>query len=330
MRRFEYQRASDIAESVRLAGQPGTRLLGGGTNLVDLMKCGVERPATLLDITRVNGLDQIYVDSSRMLIGSLARMSAVADHPQVQRLAPAISESLWQAASAQIRNMATLSGNVLQKTRCSYFRDATGNAQCNKRSPGSGCAALRGINRNHAVLGTSESCIAVYPGDFAVALAAFDGQIHIQGQQLRVVRAEDFFRAPGSTPDVENDLKAGEVITAIEIPVTPALQSSHYLKVRDRASYEFAAASAAAGVELENDGQTIKEVRIALGGVATKPWRLRDVEISLIGQHFTEPVIRQAAMRATDGAQVYEHNAYKIALIPRVVTRALLQARRSA
>lgn len=330
MRSFEYQRASDVASAIQLGGLAGARFLAGGTTLVDLMKCNVERPATLVDITRLPGLDRIDIGASWIRIGSLVRMSAVADHPGIKAVAPALSESLWRAASAQIRNMATMGGNLLQRTRCPYFRDVAGNAQCNKRVPGSGCAALGGINRNHAVLGGSQSCIAVYPGDFAVALVAFDGLIHIEGRKTRVVRADEFFKTPGISPHIENSLEAGDFITAIEIPVTRALRYSHYLKVRDRASYEFAAASAAAGVALEDDGRTIKEVRIALGGVATKPWRVRAVEAALVGKPFTEDVIRQAASRAADGARPQEHNAYKITLIPRVVARALLEARRLA
>ncbi|ARP82990.1 FAD-binding molybdopterin dehydrogenase [Bordetella genomosp. 8] len=329
MRSFEYVRAADVAGAAALKDR-GARVLAGGTTLVDLMKCNVERPASLVDITRITGLDYIEAGDEWIRIGSLARMSAVADHPGIKAAAPVLAESLARAASAQIRNMATMGGNLLQRTRCPYFRDVAGASPCNKRVPGSGCAALDGVNRNHAVLGGSEACIAVYPGDFATALAAFDGRIRIQGGKERVVVADEFFKTPGGTPDIENSLMPGEIITAIEIPVTAALRYSHYLKVRDRASYEFAAASAAVGVELESDGTTIKDVRVALGGVATKPWRARGVEAELAGKPFTESVIRAAANRATEGAVARQHNTYKITLLPRVVTRALLEARRVA
>ncbi|SAI74489.1 xanthine dehydrogenase [Bordetella ansorpii] len=329
MQSFDYTRAPDVAGAAAL-NEGGARVLAGGTTLVDLMKLNVERPARLVDITRITGLDHIEVGNDWIRIGSLARMSAVADHPQIKSTAPVVAESLARAASAQIRNMASMGGNLLQRTRCPYFRDVAAAAPCNKRVPGSGCAAQDGINRNHAVLGGSKACIAVYPGDFATALAAFDGRIRIQGDRERVVVANEFFRTPGETPNIENSLQHGEIITAIEIPVTAALRNSHYLKVRDRASYEFAAASAAVGVELESDGETIKDVRVALGGVATKPWRARAVEAELAGKPFTESVIRTAASRATKGAVARQHNMYKITLIPRVVTRALLEARRVA
>ncbi|MGF6545792.1 FAD binding domain-containing protein [Paraburkholderia youngii] len=330
MRSFAYHRASGVASAIQLGSTDETRFLAGGTNLVDLMKCNVERPATLVDVTALPGLDQVDVGPARIRIGSLARMSTVADHPDLKATAPAVSESLWRAASAQIRNMATMGGNLLQRTRCPYFRDESGNVSCNKRNPGSGCAALSGVNRNHAVLGGSEFCIATYPGDFATALVAFDGLIHVRGRDSRVVKANDFFRSPGSTPHIENDLTVGEFITAIELPVTQSLRASHYLKVRDRSSYEFAAASAAAGLELEKDGRTIKDARIALGGVGTKPWRVRVVEAELIGKPCTEDVIRRAANHGAEGAHPLPQNAFKVTLIPRVIARALIEAVRLA
>ncbi|VVO81834.1 Putative xanthine dehydrogenase YagS FAD-binding subunit [Pseudomonas fluorescens] len=324
MRAFDYVRASDISTALQDVGLPETRFLAGGTTILDLMKCGVERPARLIDISYLQGLNDITVGAQQIHIGALAKMSHVAADTQIQSQAPALSEALWRAASAQIRNMASIGGNLLQRTRCTYFRDPAAYPECNKRNPGSGCAALNGINRNHAVLGGSDACIAVYPGDLAVALVAFDATVLIRGETDRRVTADDFYRLPGSRPDIEHDLSTGEMIVGVEVPVVPALKRSHYLKVRDRASYEFAAASAAVGIELEDDGHTIKDVRIALGGVGTKPWRARQVEQALIGKPFTEKVLRDASRHAVDGAQAREHNGFKIVLAPRVVARALM------
>lgn len=325
MRAFDYGRASDLADAIGQGAVPETRFLAGGTTLLDLMRCGVERPARLVDIGRLGGLDGIEIGDDVIRIGGLARMSCVADHPGIRQSAPALSESLLLAASPQIRNMATLAGNLLQRTRCTYFRDVAGNAHCNKRLSGSGCAAIGGVHRNHAILGGSEACIATYPGDLAVALVAFDAMLRIEGPRPRIVRVEDFIQLPGDHPDVENDLASGEVITAIEVPVTTALRRSHYLKVRDRASYEFAAASAAVGLDLAPDGRTIREARVALGGVATKPWRARSVEAALQGLPFDEATVRRAAELAVEGAKSLHHNAYKTVLAPRVVARALLE-----
>jgi CO/xanthine dehydrogenase FAD-binding subunit len=326
MRTFDYVRAEDMSTALREGGQPDTRFLAGGTTLLDLMKCGVEQPARIVDITRVNGLNQIEVDQSSIRIGGLAKMSRVADDARVKAVAPAVSEALWRAASPQLRNMATIGGNLMQRTRCSYFRDPVAYSDCNKREPGSGCAAMAGVNRNHAVLGTSEACIAIYPGDLGVSLVAFDAKLHIQGAQTRVISADEFFRLPGDRPDIDNDLAPGEIIVGIEIPVSAALKRSHYLKVRDRSSYEFAAASAAVGLELEADGKTIREGRVALGGIATKPWRVRAVERALAGRPLRESVLREASALATEGARSREHNAHKITLAPKVVARALMAA----
>ncbi|RMQ50423.1 Molybdopterin dehydrogenase FAD-binding protein [Pseudomonas cichorii] len=326
MRAFDYIRASDVANARQEVVLPETRFLAGGTTLLDLMKCGVERPARLVDISHLQGLNAISVGARDIHIGASAKMSHVAANPRVQTQAPVLSEALWRAASPQLRNMASIGGNLMQRTRCTYFRDPDAYPECNKRNPGSGCAALNGINRNHAVLGTSDECIAIYPGDFAVALVAFDARVLISGANERQVLAEDFYRLPGARPDIEHDLAAGEMIIGVEVPVIAALKRSHYLKVRDRASYEFAAASAAVGVELEDDGKTIKDVRIAMGGVGTKPWRARAVEQALIGRTFTEKAIREAARLSVSGAQAREHNGFKIVLAPRVVARALMTA----
>lgn len=324
MKAFDYVRATDVAHARQQASQPDTRFLAGGTTLLDLMKCSVERPSRLVDVTHLQGLSEIEVSTGQIDIGALAKMSHVAAHARIQQQAPVISEALWRAASPQLRNMASIGGNLMQRTRCTYFRDPAAYPQCNKRVPGSGCAALEGINRNHAVLGTSADCIAIYPGDLAVALVAFDAHILIAGETRREVLADDFYRLPGTRPDVEHDLTPGEMIVGIRIAQSAALKRSHYLKVRDRASYEFAAASAAVGIEFEDDGRTLKVVRIAMGGVGTKPWRARGVEQALVGKALREDVIREAAMLAVQGAQARVHNGFKITLAPRVVARALM------
>ncbi|ESY54931.1 MULTISPECIES: xanthine dehydrogenase family protein subunit M [unclassified Mesorhizobium] len=324
MRPFEYLRAKDAATAIAEAAKPETRFLAGGTTLVDLMKLNVERPARVVDITRLSGLDTIQVSADAIRIGALAKMSKVADHADIKQAAPVLSESLWRAASAQLRNMASIGGNLMQRTRCTYFRDPGAYSNCNKRNPGSGCAALDGVNRNHAVLGTSDACIAIYPGDFAVSLVAFDATVIIRGASERKIPADEFFLLPGDTAHLEHNLSPGEMIVGIEIPRSAALERSHYLKVRDRASYEFAAASAAVGIELEADGKTIREVRIAVGGLATKPWRLRAVENSLKGKTLDEATLRSASSAAGDGAKSSGHNAFKIELAPKVVARALM------
>ena len=326
MRAFNYIRPDDLTMARNEVRVDQTQFLAGGTTLLDLMKCGVERPERLVDITHLEGLSDIAVGAERIRIGTLAKMSQVAADTRIQDQAPVLSEALWRAASPQLRNMASIGGNLMQRTRCSYFRDPAAYPECNKRTPGSGCAALKGINRNHAVLGGSDACIAVYPGDLAVALVAFDAQVLIRGDSERSVAIDGFYRLPGDRPDIEHDLASGEMIVGVEVPLVPALKHSHYLKVRDRASYEFAAASAAVGLEFEADGRTLRDVRIALGGVGTKPWRARAVEQALIGKPFTESVLREAAAQVMDGAQAREHNGFKIILAPRVVARALMTA----
>lgn len=326
MRDFSYIRATSAEDARHAALQAGAMLLAGGTTLLDLAKCGVSEPEHLVDISHLQGLGGIAVDERQAVIGALARMSAVADHPSIVAAFPAVSQSLSLAASAQLRNMATIGGNLLQRTRCPYFRDPATFPACNKRAPGSGCSALGGVTRNHAVLGTSEHCIASYPGDLAVALVAFDATVELASDGgSRHVTLETFFLEPGETPDRETVLAAGEMITGIVIPVSAAAGKSTYLKVRDRQSYEFAAASAAVGLELEADGRTVRDVRVALGGVATKPWRARAVERSLIGKPLTEDAIAAASRHAVEGAVSHGGNHYKIELAPRVVARALKQ-----
>jgi xanthine dehydrogenase YagS FAD-binding subunit len=321
MRDFAYLRAGSIDEARHEAASSGVTLLAGGTTLLDLAKCGVAEPDKVVDITRLPGLDAVTVDGNGASIGALAKMSRVADDAGIKAHFPAIAQSLSLAASAQIRNMATIGGNLLQRTRCAYFRDPATFAACNKRQPGSGCAAIGGVTRNHAVLGASEACIATYPGDLAVALLAFDAVIHL-GE--RRIAADDFFLAPGKTPHREHRLEPGEVITAVTVPASPAARRSTYLKIRDRQSYEFAAASAAVGIELDADGRTIRDLRVALGGVATKPWRAREVEDALRGRVLERETVERASRLAMAGAIDHGANRYKIDLAPRVVARAIL------
>ncbi|TJV25082.1 MAG: xanthine dehydrogenase family protein subunit M [Mesorhizobium sp.] len=322
MRDFSYVRASSVDAARQATALPGAMLLAGGTTLVDLAKCGVAEPETLVDIAHLKGLDTIEVNERGATIGALARMSHVADHAEIKSRFPAVSEALWQAASAQIRNMATIGGNLMQRTRCPYFRDPANFSACNKREPGSGCSAIGGVTRGHAVLGASDACIAMYPGDLAVALVAFDATVHLGERQMPV---DDFFLLPGTTPDREHAIEPGEMITAIEIPGSSSARRSIYLKIRDRQSYEFAAASAAVGIEFEADGRTIRDLRVALGGVATKPWRARAVEAALIGEVLEPDAVRAASLLAVEGAVDHGANHYKIELVPRVVARAILK-----
>ena len=324
MNEFSWKVAQSPEEAAALKQQSGSQLLAGGTTQLDLMKCGVFTPPQLIGITGLSGLKNLQFDDDKIMAGALVTMSTLAEHPACQQNAPAIYGSLWQAASPQIRNMATLGGNLRQRTRCAYYRDPATFTACNKRNPGSGCAAL------DAILGASDSCIAVYPGDLAVALVAFDAIVVLQNQQgeTRRIAIDDFFLLPGDTPDREHDLRDDEIIVAIEVPQTESLRHSHYLKVRDRSSYEFAAASAAAGFTLENG--VMRQVHIALGGVATKPWRVRSVEQALEGQPFNEETVFQAAERITQETQALTHNAYKVKLAPRVIARALMAAGETA
>lgn len=330
MNPFSWQTATSVTEAAANKKQPGTQLLAGGTTQLDLMKCDVFQPTRLIPVTQLTGMDTLTFGEEIITLGAMVCMSELASHQACQRQTPAIYESLWQAASPQIRNMATLGGNLCQRTRCGYYRDPHTFSNCNKRHPGSGCAALTGVNRNHAILGGSESCVAVYPGDLAVALTAFDAVVILENAQgmKRRVPIEQFYLLPGDSPDKEHDMEDDELITAIEIPQAPALKNSTYLKVRDRSSYEFAAASAAVGLVIENG--VMVDVRIALGGVATKPWRARAVEQALKGQRFDEVLISQAAEQVIAEAQPLAHNAHKIKLAPRVITRALMAAGETA
>jgi xanthine dehydrogenase YagS FAD-binding subunit len=332
MRPFIYQRATDLnAAMAALAASSGNnpptdaavQALAGGTTLIDLMKLDVMRPQALVDINPLAASwSEINLDGGNLRLGALARMSDVAAHPDVQRNYPVIAEALQLAASPQLRNMATLGGNVLQRTRCSYFRDIS-YSNCNKRNPGSGCAAMEGVNRMHAVLGTSDQCIATYPGDFAQALIALDANVEISGKSgTRSMPFAQLHKRPGNTPHVETALAPGELISGFTI--NGRWPRSVYLKARDRQSYEFALSSAAVALDVQ-DG-VVQDARLALGGVATVPWRAREAEALLKGLKFDDGLAGRVAEAAFAGAQPREHNAFKIDLGKRVVARALHKA----
>ncbi|MEV0615640.1 xanthine dehydrogenase family protein subunit M [Nonomuraea sp. NPDC050404] len=315
---FTYTKPADTRAALA-AGARGGRYIAGGTTLVDLMRETVERPGTLVDISGLP-LREVRATSDALRIGALALMSDVASHPRVRGAYPVIAQALELSASAQLRNMATIGGNILQRTRCTYFRDV--NAACNKRQRGSGCSALEGYNRAHAILGTSNSCVATHPSDLAVALAALDAVVHLRGPDgERDLALTRFLLQPGDTPDREHDLRPGELITAVEIPSHPTPLRSGYLKVRDRQSYEFALTSAA--VVLHITGGVIRDARVAAGGVGTVPWRLSAVERRLTGQRPSDRLWAQAAEVAADGARPLRHNAFKAELLQRTVERQL-------
>jgi xanthine dehydrogenase YagS FAD-binding subunit len=333
MNPFDYRRATSTEDAIKSVGARGAKFLGGGTNLIDLMKLDVERPAALIDVT---GLDLRQVDPAAnggLLIGALVRNSDLANHPQVIEKYPLLSQALLSGASPQLRNMATTGGNLLQRTRCFYFTD-TAFPACNKRAPGSGCAAIQGFNRIHAILGQSdhgpgnaETCIATNPSDMNVALAALGATIHVQGPKgKRAIPIAEFHRLPGTTPQLDTDLKPDELITGVELPTSAFAKNSWYLKVRDRQSYAFALVSVAAGLEM--DGNTIKSAGLALGGVAHKPWRSREAEQALAGAGPTRESFQKAADLALAGAKGYEHNAFKIQLAKLSIVRALTLAAR--
>lgn len=333
MRPFSYARAADLAQAVRLGKHTGSgqadapvQFLAGGTTLYDLMKLDVMVPERLVDLTPLHATHAAITSTTAGLrLGAFARMAHVAAHPSVRSDYPVLAQSLQLAASAQIRNMATLGGNVLQRTRCTYFRDPSWTA-CNKRTPGSGCAALTGFNRNHAVLGTDTSCIAQYPGDFAVALMALEAEIDLTGPQgSRRMPFASLHRAAEGQPHLETNLRPGDVITAFVIPATAWAQRSTYVKVRDRASYEFAIASAAVALEL--DGDVVRQVRIGLGGMAYRPWRAVAAEAVLTGKPLTEASADAAGRAALEGAVGHGHNDYKLELGRRTVVRALMEAK---
>lgn len=327
MRPLSYDRAIDMGMALAgLQADADAAILAGGTTLIDLMKLEVMTPRHLIDITGLEQSDPtlaaiVATPDGGVRIGALARMSDVAEHPLISNGYPVVAEALLKGASAQLRNMATIGGNLLQRTRCVYFRDVTA-PECNKRDPGSGCAARLGVHRLSAVVGASEACIATHPSDVAVALVALDAVIHLTGANgQRQITAGDFFLLPGDTPWQETALAAGELITAVELPPLPPGTRSHYLKVRDRESYEFALVSAAVAVHL-HDG-VVDWARLALGGVATKPWRVPEAERGLIGQPLSARLFAAAAEAALLDAAPLPQNAFKVTLARRALARAL-------
>lgn len=315
-----YTRAATIADALQVAGTPGNKLLGGGTNLVDLMRKGVERPARLIDISALSTMIEAANDGS-LVIGAAARNSTVAGHPLIRTHYPMLARAILAGASAQIRNMATMGGNLMQRTRCMYFNDAAG-SRCNKRVPGSGCDAIDGFNRYHAIIGGSAACIATHPSDMCVALAALDARIHIASPAgSRIVALTEFHQLPGDHPHIETSLAPGDVIVAIELPPSPVAAQSTYRKVRDRASYAFALVSVAAGLTLR-DG-SVEDVRIAFGGVAPKPWRAHRAEAALRGTPFTPDAVAAAVASEFAEARLLAGNAFKLELAKRTA-RAVL------
>ncbi len=324
MHAIDYERALDPAHALRLAQAADTRFIGGGTNLLDLMKGGVERPLRLVDITRVGLADITELPGGGLRIGALARNSDTANHALVRSRYPLLSQALLAGASPQLRNMATMGGNLMQRPRCPYFVD-TAFDMCNKRLPGSGCAAREGVNRMHAILGASQACIAVNPSDMSVALAALDATVQVAGPRGgRSVPIGDFHRLPGAQPQAETTLAPGELITAVDLPPPAFARHAHYLKVRDRSSYAFALVSVAAALDIA-DG-VVRQARIALGGVAHKPWRVPAAEALLAGHRLDEARSREAAALLVRGAQGFKDNRFKIDLAQRATVSALRRA----
>jgi xanthine dehydrogenase YagS FAD-binding subunit len=322
MNPFAYHRVSNTEEAIRaISGPDHPRFLAGGTNLVDLMKDQVQKPTSLIDINRLPLKTIEPLPDGGLRLGALARNSDTANNALVRRMYPMLSQAILSGASPQLRNMATNGGNLLQRTRCYYFMDV-GFAECNKRNPGSGCGAIQGVNRGHAILGASEQCIATHPSDMCVALVALDARIRVRGQAgERVIPIAEFHRLPGDTPQIDTNVRSDELILSIDLPPSQFSQHSYYLKVRDRASYEFALVSVAAALEME--GNTIRSSRIALGGVAHKPWRCVEAEDELVGNDATTPTFERAADLALKDAKPYRYNEFKIELARRSVARAL-------
>ncbi|CAN7741930.1 FAD binding domain-containing protein [Variovorax sp. LjRoot178] len=325
MHPFSLERPRDLSAALALRAQAGrndapAEYIAGGTDMVQLLQENVRRPDRLVSLAGL--LDnRIELTTQGLRLGAAATMAEVAAHPEVAVQFPVIAEALLNSASPQVRNQATMGGNLLQRTRCPYFRD-TGYSACNKRTPGSGCAAIDGENRWHAVLGGGEHCIAAHASDLAVALVALDAVVQVRGRQgERTLALTELHRLPGTTPHLETVLQPSEVITAIVVPAHPVARRSHYLKIRDRASFEFAVVSAAVALELQGDGR-IRQARVALGGVGTKPWRLPRVEAALAGSSLAPEALRQAASIAAQGAQGRGHNDFKIELMQRAIVRA--------
>lgn len=324
MNQFQYVRPTKLQAALdAVAKDPSAKFIAGGTNLVDLMKRGVMTPPKLVDINRLD-LRKIERQNNGLRIGALALNSTVAEDRQVRERHPLLALALNAGASPQLRNMATVGGNMLQRTRCTYFYDLT--MPCNKRQPGSGCGALEGINRMHAIFGFSDKCIAVHPSDMSVALVALDATVQVSGPKgSRSIPFADFHRLPGDNPEKDTNLEPGELITAVDVPDGPFTRHVHYQKVRERASYAFALLSVAAALDIDATN-TIKAARLAMGGVAHKPWRLTAAEQLLVGQPATEATFRQAAAVAMQGAKAFKHNAYKLKLGPNAIVQALKTA----
>lgn len=326
MNNFQYSRAIDIVDAIRQrAADPAAKFIAGGTNIIDLMKYNVEHPGRLIDISHLPLRTVERRADGSLMIGALVPNTDLAYHPLVEKNYPMLSSAILAGASQQLRNMASAGGNLLQRTRCFYFYDVT--MPCNKRAPGSGCGALDGVNRINAILGTSDACIATHPSDMCVALAALEAKVHVTGPAgNRAIAFGDFHRLPGNTPERDTNLEPEEIITAIELPARGFAAHHSYLKIRDRLSYAFALVSAAAGLELE--GGRIKEARLALGGVAHKPWRVAEAEATMRGQPAEEATFARAADALLRGAKAFSHNGFKIELARRTAIRALTQAAR--
>ena len=323
---FQFARAGNIADALRqMSADDGAKFIAGGTNLVDLLKMDVEHPSKLIDVSKLP-LDKVEeTDGGGLRIGALVRNSQLAYHPLVQRRYPVLSSALLAGASQQLRNMATVGGNLVQRTRCAYFYDIA--TPCNKREPGTGCSAIGGFNRMNAILGASDACIAVHPSDMCVALAVLEAKIHVASSHgERVIPFPDFHRLPGQEPERDTNLGKDELITAVELPANGFATNHTYLKIRDRLSYAFALVSVAVGLEL--DRGTIKEARFALGGVAHKPWRNVEAEIALRGKAPNAATFARAADLVVREAKGFQHNAFKIDLARRTIVRALSQAAR--
>jgi xanthine dehydrogenase YagS FAD-binding subunit len=317
---FTYARAADTADALSRGAAAGVKYLGGGTNLVDLMRETIERPSAVIDVTGLSDTIEERADGG-LLIGAAARNTAVAEHRAVRTRYPVLTRAIVAGASAQIRNMATVGGNLLQRTRCAYFYDNDG-SRCNKREPGQGCDAIEGFHRSHAILGTSSACVATHPSDMCVALAALGAVVHLAGTDgTRTVPLTELHRLPGEHPEIETVLRPGELITAVELPPLPFAVHSAYRKVRDRASYAFALVSVAAALDL--DSGTVRDVRLALGGVATKPWRAARAEEALRGRPATEESFRAAAEAELADARPLRDNGFKVELATRTMTAVL-------
>jgi len=317
---LHYARAADVGEAVRLGSAPATAYLGGGTNLIDLMRETVSNPKALVDVTGLSdAIDE--TDGGGLMIGAAVRNTALAEHRAIRTRYPVLSRAILAGASPQIRNMATVGGNLLQRTRCTYFYDTEG-SRCNKRTPGNGCDAQSGFNRIHAILGASDACVATHPSDMAVALAALDAVVHVRGVNgIRTLPFVELHRLPGDQPEIDTTLASGDLITAIELPALPFAAHSTYRKVRDRASYAFALVSVAAALQVE-DGH-IADIRVAFGGVAHKPWRARTLEAALHGSPVSEAAFRDAAAAEFAEARPLRDNGFKIELATRTLVAVL-------